>query len=250
MSFETLLTQIEGGNIQEALATAKGLETDFNSTTGNLATATTNLQAMEGRFNGSIGDRDKAKAKLTHLASTLGLGIEDMTDENVSKLIKNGKTDETLKAEITSLQTKITDINSGYEKKLDEANQKFTSKMIENEIAKVGLTSNVVNNRALETVIKSLKDNATINESGVIVYLDGNGATQLNSTGQPLGVADRMAAFQNDADNAYLFKATSSGGGGSSSSQSSGSKVMDRKDFDNLNPSQRAKFMSDGGKLN
>jgi len=243
MSFELLLQQMESGDVDSAKATAEALQGNFTETAKN-------LQTMEGRFNDSVTKREKYKSNLTTVATALGMGVEDMTSESVSELIKKGKNDDTYTAEITSLKDKIDEMNTSYTGQLDEANKKFTSKMIENEIAKIGLSSNVVNSRALGTVIDSLKNGASINESGVIVYLDGNGATQLGTTGQPETVADRMASFQGDADNAYLFKATSNGGGGSSPSQSNGGKAMDRKDFDNMNPSQKAKFMADGGKLN
>jgi len=243
MDFKELFTQLEAGSTEEALVTAKALESSFTTTSQN-------LQDMEGKFNQSVTTRDKAKSKLSTIASALGLEADNLTSESVSELIKKGKNDDTYTAEIKSLKDKIGEMNKSYTGQLDEANKKFTSKMIENEIAKIGLSSNVVNSRALGTVVDSLKNGASINESGVIVYLDKNGATQLGTTGQPKTVADQMASFQGDADNAYLFKATSSGGGGPSQSQGGGGKAMDRKDFDNLNPSQKAKFMSDGGTLN
>jgi len=207
MSFEQLFTQIESKDFDGAKATATALQGNFTETAKN-------LQTMEGRFNESVTKREKYKSSLSTVADALGMGVDDMTADSISELIKKGKNDDTYTAEIKSLKDKIDEMNTNYTGQLDEANQKFTSKMIENEIAKVGLTSNVVNDRALGTVVDSLKSGASINENGVVVYLDENKATKLGTTGKPLTVADRMASFQGDTDNAYLFKPTSDGGGG------------------------------------
>ena len=96
---------------------------------------------------------------------------------------------------------------------MNDYKAKFTDKLIEVEIAKLGAGNDVVNDRALQLVIESLKDGATI-DNGNIVYRDANGTTIRNGSGQPLSISEKMAQFKADVNNSFLFKKTTNGGGG------------------------------------
>lgn len=206
MDFDKLIASLEAGNVDEAKTIAGQLKPQFETTVSE-------LRGFEGKFNEAVQTRDKAKTRIRELSDVLGIGVDDLSADKVKELLKSGKNDETLKAEIANLQKLITDKDNEYTTKLSESDNRFKNKLIEMEIAKIGASSDVVNDKALEILIEAVKNGATL-EDGNIVYKDANGATLRNSAGRPLSIAERMAEFKADVNNSFLFKATSNGGGG------------------------------------
>lgn len=236
MSFEKLYQAI--GDNTAAMEVAKALETEMGG-------AVAQIKSFEAKFNEAKTGRDEAKAKLREIADTFGVDITELNSET----LKGKKGDDKSKAEIEALAKKMQELDSSYQSKLKESDERYTNKVIEYEIAKAGLAANVVNDKALSLVIESLKNGAVLDEGG-IVYKDKDGSTMRTATGQPMSIADKMAQFQADTNNAFLFKATAQGGGGANpSSKSPAGKVMSRADFDGLSPSAQMSFVKDGGKV-
>lgn len=215
MDFITLLNALKAGDTEKATEIATKLQPAYEQTVKD-------LKDYEEKFSGSITSRDKAKAKLREIAEALGLSEDNISTDTVKELIKVGKDGDKYKADIDNLTELLANNEAQYKSSLEEKDQKFSDKLVEIEIAKLGLTSDVVNEKALVDVIRHLKAGATI-EDGVVVYKDGD-VTDRNGAGRPIGVAERMEQFKADESNSYLFKPTSTGGGGSQANGATGVK--------------------------
>lgn len=207
MDFENLLQALADGKTDVVKDAIMAFKPQFEKTVSD-------LKAYEGKFNEAVQTRDKAKSKLKDISGLFGIDSEELTTDKLKELLKTAKGDDASKAEIENLTKLIAQKENEYNSSLNDYKAKFTDKLIEVEIAKLGAGNDVVNDRALQLVIESLKDGATI-DNGNIVYRDANGTTIRNSnTGQPLSIAEKMAQFKADQSNSFLFKATSNGGGG------------------------------------
>lgn len=242
MDFEKLISLIDAGEQDKAKEYVNTIKTQFSN---NL----TELQAYESKFNEAKDGRDKTKAKLKEIVDALGIDPESATADAVKELLKKGKSDDTSKAEIDNLakmlkakDDELISVKTNYESQLRD-------KIIENEIAKISLDSDVVNDRALKLVIDSLKDGALI-EDGHIVYRNKESNTIMrDSSGNPLSIAAKMNEFKSDPNNAFLFKATTQQGGGTQQSSSGGVKKMQRERFEQLPASEQMGFIKDGGEV-
>lgn len=214
MDFENVLTMLNDGKIDEVKSAIESFKPEFEKTIGDLKT-------YESRFNEAKEGRDKVKGRLKELSEVFGVNVDELNAERIKELMKSGKGDDASKAEIENLTKLLKAKDDEITEKLSEAETRFRDKVIETEIAKIGLTSNVVNEKALGLVIQALKDGATI-EDGEIIYRGSDGAILRNGNGRPFTVSEKMAQFQSDPANAFLFKATTGGGGGSQSGNGSG----------------------------
>ena len=187
--------------------------------------------------------RDKAKGKLKEISGVFGVDSDELTTDKLKELIKTAKADDASKAEIANLQKLLADKEAEYSDKLTQSESRFRDKLIEVEIAKLGAGNDVVNDRALQIVINSLKDCATI-DNGNIVYRDANGTTIRNGSGQPLSIAEKMAQFKADVNNSFLFKATSNGGGGTSTSGNGGNGSKKRSE---MSHAEKGKYIKEHG---
>lgn len=206
MDFTTLLASLEAGDTDKATEIAKKLQPAYEQTVKD-------LKDYEEKFSGSISSRDKAKAKLREVAEALGLPEDNLSTETVKELIKVGKDGDKYKADVDNLTELLAQKDAEYKTSLEEKDRKYSDMLVENEIAKLGLTSDVVDNpRIRALVIDHLKEGAVI-EDGVVVYKDGD-VTVRDGSGRPVSVAERMEAFKADAENVDFFKPTIDGGGG------------------------------------
>lgn len=215
MDFNTLLTSLEAGDTEKATEIAKALKPEFEQTVKD-------LKDYEEKFSGSITSRDKAKAKLREVAEALGLSEDNLSTDTVKELIKVGKDGDKYKADIDNLTELIANNEAQYKSSLEEKDKAFSTMLVKVEIAKLGLNSDVVNDKALDMVMSHLQEGATI-EDGVVVYKDGD-ATIRNGAGRPIGVAERMEQFKADESNSFLFKPTIDGGGGAKGNGATGTK--------------------------
>lgn len=220
MDFENVLQALADGKTDVVKDAIMAFKPQFEKTVGD-------LKAYEGKFNEAVQTRDKAKGKLKEISGVFGIDSYELTTDKLKELIKTAKADDASKAEIANLQKLLADKEAEYSDKLTQSESRFRDKLIEVEIAKLGAGNDVVNDRALQLVIESLKDGATI-DNGNIVYRDANGTTIRNGSGQPLSIAEKMAQFKADVNNSFLFKSTSNGGGGTppNGSGGNGSKTV------------------------
>lgn len=211
MDFSKILALLAEGKIDEAIALLKAGETDYQKTVDD-------LKDYEGKFNDAKDSRDKMKANVKAIAEALGLSEDEATPEKVKEALKtNRKSDDSSKEEIEKLERIIEDLNTNHATALAEKDKKFTDILIEKEIAKHGAGVDVVNEKALNLLVSSLKEGASLNEAGEVVYLDGN-TTARNANGRPTTVKERIDEFKADDSNAFLFKSTNQGGGGTTPS--------------------------------
>lgn len=214
MDFENVLSLLNEGKTDEVKSALESFKPEFEKTVGD-------LKSFESRFVEAKDGRDKVKGRLKELSEALGVSVDDLNAERVKELVKGGKGDDVSKAEIENLTKLLQAKNDEFTTQLSKAESRYRDKVIEGDIAKLGLNANVVNDKALGLVIQALKEGATI-EGDVIVYKEADGSISRNNVGQPITIAQKMAQFQNDPANAFLFKATSGGGGGSTGVGSGG----------------------------
>lgn len=214
MDFENIIKLIDEGKTDEVKASLNEFRPTFEATVSE-------LKAYEGKFSEAVQTRDKAKARLKEFGEAIGINSDELSADKVRELLTNAKKDDASKAEIDNLTKLLQSKEAEYTQKTTEFDSRYKNMVIENEIAKLGAGSDVVNDKALGLVIQALKDGATI-EEGSIVYRDANGATLRNGAGRPLTISERMAEFKADEANAFLFKATSNGGGGSAGNNGGG----------------------------
>ena len=237
MDFEKVVSLLDEGKIDDVKNVLNEFKPQFQKTVDD-------LKAYEGKFNEAVQTRDKAKGKLKEISGVFGVDSDELTTDKLKELIKTAKGDDGSKAEIANLQKLLADKEAEYSDKLTQAESRFRDKLIEVEIAKLGAGNDVVNDRALQLVIESLKDGATI-DNGNIVYRDANGTTIRNSnTGQPLSIAEKMAQFKADVNNSFLFKATSNGGGGTPTGGNGGNGSKKRSE---MSHAEKGKYIKEHG---
>ena len=216
MDFNTLLASLEAGDTEKATEIAKALKPKFEQTVKD-------LKDYEEKSSGAIETRDKAKAKLKEVAKALGLDKDDLSADKIKALVKSGKNDEEYKVEIANLTELLEKKETEYKSSLEEKDQRFSDQLVEVEIAKLGLTSDVVDDkRFLSIVTDHLKDGAVI-EDGKVIYKNSDGTVR-DDSGRPVSVAERMEAFKADTENANLFNSTINGGGGAQGNGATGGK--------------------------
>ena len=235
MDFDKVTALLDEGKIDDVKSVLNEFRPQFEKTVGD-------LKSFEGKFNEAVQTRDKAKSKLKDISGLFGVDSEELTTDKLKELLKTAKGDDASKAEIENLTKLIAQKENEYNSNLNDYKAKFTDKLIEVEIAKLGAGNDVVNDRALQLVIESLKNGATIDD-GNIVYRDANGATLRNGNGQPLSIAEKMAQFKSDQSNSFLFKATSNGGGGSQSSNGGAGS----KNRSSMIHAEKGKFIQEHG---
>lgn len=206
MDFQNILSLLNDGKIDEVKTAIETFQPEFEKTVGD-------LKSYESRFLEAKDGRDKVKGRLKELSEAMGVSVDELNAERVKELLNSRKGDDASKAEIENLMNLIQQKEVEFTTKLNESEGRFRDKLIETDIAKLGLNANVVNDKALNLVISALKDGATI-EEGRIVYKDEKGVIVRGGSGQPITIAEKMAQFQSDPANAFLFKATTGGGGG------------------------------------
>ena len=236
MDFEKVVSLLDEGKIDDVKNVLNEFKPQFQKTVDD-------LKAYEGKFNEAVQTRDKAKGKLKEISGVFGVDSDELTTDKLKELIKTAKADDASKAEIANLQKLLADKEAEYSDKLTQSESRFRDKLIEVEIAKLGAGNDVVNDRALQIVINSLKDCATI-DNGNIVYRDANGTTIRNGSGQPLSIAEKMAQFKADVNNSFLFKATSNGGGGTSTSGNGGNGSKKRSE---MSHAEKGKYIKEHG---
>lgn len=236
MDFEKVTALLDEGKIDDVKNVLNEFKPQFQKTVDD-------LKAYEGKFNEAVQTRDKAKGKLKEISGVFGIDSDELTTDKLKELIKTAKADDASKAEIANLQKLLADKEAEYSDKLTQSEARFRDKLIEVEIAKLGAGNDVVNDRALQLVIESLKDGATI-DNGNIVYRDANGTTIRNGSGQPLSISEKMAQFKADVNNSFLFKATSNGGGGTPTGGNGGNGSKKRSE---MSHAEKGKYIKEHG---
>ena len=236
MDFEKVVSLLDEGKIDDVKNVLNEFKPQFQKTVDD-------LKAYEGKFNEAVQTRDKAKGKLKDISGVFGIDSDELTTDKLKELIKTAKSDDASKAEIANLQKLLADKEAEYSDKLTQSESRFRDKLIEVEIAKLGAGNDVVNDRALQLVIESLKDGATI-DNGNIVYRDANGTTIRNGSGQPLSISEKMAQFKADVNNSFLFKATSNGGGGTPTGGNGGNGSKKRSE---MSHAEKGKYIKEHG---
>lgn len=215
MDFDNIISLLDEGKVDEVKTAITQFKPQFEKTVSDLT-------AYEGRFNEAVQTRDKAKGKLKEISSVFGVEADELTPDKLKEMIKTAKGDDASKAEIANLQKLLESTQNEYNQKLTQSEAMFKDKLIEVEIAKLGVGKNLIDDKdAVDFALGYLKKGATLDDNGEIVYRDENGLVMRNpSTGRPLSIGEKIERLR--SEKTFLFKATSNGGGGSQHSSGGG----------------------------
>lgn len=211
---------------EEALNILKEVE-------GNITQLTGKLNTLEVDSKKAFDARDSLKAQIRLAKEKLGL--EDLTEEALTKVLK-GKSDDT---ELNNLKTLLANAN----KEKDDIKSTYESKLstfaMKQELSKTGLAQKAINADVYGILENIALNGATYKEDGSIVYTNDDGSTKYVN-GKPMSLADRVSELQMSDAYKPLFKAD--GIGGSGANPASGGANPSGIDLTKLTPNQMMKM--------
>ena len=215
---------------EEALNILKEVE-------GNITQLTGKLNTLEVDSKKAFDARDSLKAQIRLAKEKLGL--EDLTEEALTKVLK-GKSDDT---ELNNLKTLLANAN----KEKDEIKSTYESKLstfaMKQELSKTGLAQKAINADVYGILENIALTGATYKEDGSIVYTNDDGSTKYVN-GKPMSLADRVSELQMSDAYKPLFKADGVGGSGANPQGSGGNPSMKRSE---MTPEQKGEFINKHG---
>ena len=204
---------------------------------GNITQLTGKLNTLEVDSKKAFDARDSLKAQIRLAKEKLGL--EDLTEESLTKVLK-GKSDDT---ELNNLKTLLANAN----KEKDEIKSTYESKLstfaMKQELSKTGLAQKAINADVYGILENIALAGATYKEDGSIVYTNDDGSTKYVN-GKPMTLADRVSELQMSDAYKPLFKADGVGGSGANPQSSGGNPSMKRSE---MTPEQKGEFINKHG---
>lgn len=169
---------------------------------------TKKLNFLELESKRAFEARDTFKTQLKTVKEKLGL--EDITDEALEKVLKGKKSDDAevnnLKAMLEKATKEREEIESGYKSKLSEF-------VLKSELTKTGLAQKAINGEMYGILESLALKGAKTDENGVIIFTNEDGSTKYVN-GKPMTLADRVAELENSEAYAPMFKPNGKGGTG------------------------------------
>jgi len=165
---------------------------------------------LEKSLKGAAEKRDSLKTIIRQAT-----GLEEITAEGLQGfLTKDNEQVQTYQTEIKTLQEKLADSANA----VDEVSKNYESKIFELNLDRIvtmmGAADEVHNSHAYGVVFDALKQNATTDENGDIVYKNPDGTTIYAENGNPATVQSMYEALRADDNYSYLFKEQYLSGGG------------------------------------
>ena len=186
---------------------------------------------LEKSLKGSAEKRDSLKTIIRQAT-----GLEDITTEGLTDfLTKDNEQVQTYQKEISGLQGKLSEsanavdeVSRGYEEKIFTLN-------LDRIVTMMGAADEVHNAHAYGVVFGALKDNATTDDQGDIVYKNPDGTTIYAENGNPASVQSMYESLRGDDNYSYLFKEqylTGGGKGPQGPKTSNGGETLRRSQMD------------------
>lgn len=180
----------------------------YEEAVGTQEELTKRLNFLETDAKKAFTARDELKNQLKTVKEKLGL--EDITDEALEKVLKGRKSDDAEVNNLKSMLEKATkereEIESGYKSKLSEF-------VLKSELTKTGLAQKAINGEMYGILESLALKGAKTDENGVIIFTNEDGSTKYVN-GKPMTLADRVAELENSEAYAPMFKPNGKGGTG------------------------------------
>lgn len=211
--FEKLI-EIVGDN-EEALKV-------INDAKATQESLTTKLNTYEVDAKKAFEKRDEFKTQLGLVKSKLGL--EDLTEEALDKVLKSKGGDD---AELNNLKGLIEKANQEKSEIENSYKSKLSQFALKTELQKTGLAQKAIDETAYG-VLESLALAGASYENDGIVFKNEDGSTKYVN-GAPMTLKDKVNELYNTSSFAGLFKADGKGGTGSSPQGGKGVTANDYK---------------------
>jgi len=242
--FEELLKLV--GDNAEATALIGTIE---SKTTSNNDQAKATIDSLTNQFNDIKIEKDKYKAGNALVKEVLGLSL--INRDTVSARLKELGTSDSAKDLAKQLSEKETEIqNIRKESDLKMLDFKMD---IEADRGLNSVSEHLTDDPLLRDVFRGeLRKSIGMNEGQVLpMQTVGDQRIPIMKDGKPLGLVDYASEMLNsDSYKSFRKPTTKTSAGNTGGNYTEGQQVMSRDNFEKLQPTQRAKFMADGGKLN
>jgi hypothetical protein len=209
---------------------------EFVNKLKEVATKTeSNINGLKEKASAYEVDMRKAIEKRDAIKNTVKstLGVEEISEESLKAVIDN--------PDVNKLQEMLQSTKTAYEEQLSTYKQKLSDKELNLHLLETGVLDGVKSNIGKKALLNELRNGATLDENGNIVYLDSTGATVRGDDGKPLSVADKVKALYDNPDYQVFFP-TKKGGGKQGGDNPNGYGV---KDISKLTRSEKAKLMAE-----
>jgi len=198
---------------------------------------TTKLNTYEVDAKKAFATRDELKTQIKTVKEKLGL--EELSDEALEKVLKGKKTDDAevnnLKAMLEKTTKEREEIESGYQVKLSEY-------VLKSELTKTGLAQKAINGEMYGILETLALKGARTDDNGAIIFTNEDGSTKYMN-GKPMTLADRVAELENSEAYAPMFKPSGKGGTGAGKSGGANGSQSRSK----MTHSEKAEFISEHG---
>lgn len=164
------------------------------------------------------------------------LGIKELSEEALDEALSKLKGDKSNDGEIKNLATMVEMLKT--EKEAVEASykEKINSYRIERALNELGAREDSEGTKAYDIILGEIRQGASFDEDGEIVFRAKDGTTIRNSDGSPVSLADRYNQLKDSDELSFLFKKKRSKAGTGSGGATAGGKVVSLND---LNEAQR-----------
>ncbi len=198
MSFQELKEVI--GDNEQALSLLVGLEEAQTELVGKIS-------HLEKDSKKAFSKRDEAIGTVNRVKEYFGV---EALDEDTLKTVKGGSND----SEINNLREQLKQAVDSKTEIESEYGAFKNASILEQAINEAGIAGTVANPEMYKVVKSLLQENASVLESGEVVYVNPDGSTVYNGA-KPLTLQDRAQQIALDDSYAGLFKPQGSGGSGS-----------------------------------
>jgi hypothetical protein len=168
---------------------------------------TSKLNALEVDAKKAFETRDGVKAQLRLVKEKLG--VDEISDEALEKVLKGKKGDDT---EINNLKTLLEKANKEKEEEISKYQSKLNDYVMRSELTKTGLAQKALNPELYQILESIALQGATVGEDGAIVFRNPDGSTKYSNGGKPMTLAERVTELENSESYAPMFKAESKNG--------------------------------------
>ena len=162
------------------------------------------------------------------------------------QLIDAGKIDDLIASRLEPIKKEFQTQLDTEKKRNEQLSGRLETMQIDDQLTKLGTTKGL-RPSAIEDMIARGRRVFKL-QDGKVVAVGQDGATLLTKQGEPMTMDRWVEQLSSDAP--HLFQAsTGSGAPPNQPSNQNGAKQITRGEFDKLNPSDKAKFIKDQGKV-
>lgn len=198
------------------------------------------LSFLEKDMRTAVQKRDDLKSLVKHK-----LGVEDLTEDALDGFLTKVKSgsDEVSKSEIKNLSSMVEMLKLEKESIASKYSETLNGYKIEKQLTSLGAIEETEGSKAYDIVLNEVRQNASFDEDGRVIFKANDGTTIRNADGSPMSLADRYNQLKDSEELSFLFKTKRTKAGSSATGGKPSNKITS---LDGLNDDQRrALFVQD-----